>query len=55
MTAVVCVWVGGWLGVYWCVCRSGCRKSMSSGGIYFGLLNCCHSVYIILNKYWFST
>ena len=41
------VWVGGWV-VGWvcigaCAGAGGC-KSTCSGGIYFGLLNCSHSV-----------
>ena len=40
----VCGWVGGWICIGACVGAGG-RKSMSSGGIYFGLLNCSHCVY----------
>ena len=43
-----CVWVSGWV----CICAcggAGCRKSIFSGGIYFGLLNCSHSVYKVMN------
>ena len=41
-------WVLGWVCTGACAGARG-RKSMSSGGIYFGLLNCGHSVYKVLN------
>ena len=46
----VCVvgWVVGWVCVGACAGAGG-RESMSSGGIYFGLLNCSHSVYKVIN------
>ena len=48
----VCGWVGGWV-IGW-VCISACggtggKKSMFSGRIYFGFLNCSHSVFKVLN------
>ena len=50
MTAVVCVGAGA----VGCVCigacgGAGCRKRMCSGRMYFGLLNCSHSVYKVMN------
>ena len=53
MSAVVCVCVcvGGWLAGYLfgaCAGADG-RKSMCSGGIFLGFLNCSHSVYKVMN------
>ena len=41
------------VGVVGCVCIGACggavAEKMSSGEIYFGLLNCSHSLYKIMN------
>ena len=46
----VCVggWVLGWVCIGACAGAGG-RKSMCSDGIYFGLLNCSHFVYKVMN------
>ena len=45
---LVVAWVVGWVCIGACVGAGG-TKRMCSSGIYFGLLNCSHFVYKVMN------